>query len=239
MDSVFNTFDKDIKSLRDEQFFQYLCEEVLDPLSVSILHDIMLQTKVYVFSGVIRDYFLGRKSNHRDIDIVLERNINWWNIYRRYRRSLTVKLNSYGGIKVQIGTLTADLWTMQRTWGIMRKGVRNTPQNLIRTAFFNFSAVAYSIDRRRFYIHKSFAQFINDWQIGVVYKENPNVPLCIVNTIYYSQLLQMPLSVELKEWIVAHYSMFDNYEAPQLSHWGAVRYSHKDILMFVSLCERR
>lgn len=238
MDSVFKSFDKEIKSRRDEYFAQYLCEQILNPLALSVLREIMQQTKVYIFSGVIRDYFLGRESEHRDIDIVLEHNISWWSIFRRYRRCISVKVNSFGGIKAKIDNLTVDLWTMQNTWGIMRKGVRNTPQNLIRTAFFNFSAVVYSVDRRRFYIHKSFAQFVNDRVIDILYKENPNVPLCIVNTMYYSQLLQMPLAPELENWIVSHYSMFDNYEIPQLSHWGVIRYSHRDIHLFVSRCER-
>ena len=237
MDNVFKNFGKDITSKRDTEFARYLREEILDSISRDILYDIAQETNVYVFSGVIRDYFLGRKSNHRDIDLVIEKNIDWRDIYRRYRQHLKVKVNSYGGIKAQIGTLSIDLWTMQRTWGIIHKGVRNTPQNLIRTAFFNFSAIAYRIDTERFYIHKSFAEFINKQQIDILYKENPNVPLCIVNAMYYSQVLQMPISPALKEWIVSRYSMFDNYEAPQLSHWGAVRYNHKEIHRFVSQCE--
>lgn len=236
MDNVFENFDKETTSRRDSAFARYLREEILDSISRSILDEITSETNVYVFSGVIRDYFLGRKSSHRDIDIVLERNISWWNIYRKYRKHLKARINSYGGIKAQIGTLSVDLWTMQRTWGIAHKGVRNTPQNLIRTAFFNFSAIAYRIDTERFYIHRSFAEFIRRRHIDILYKENPNVPLCIVNTMYYSQTLQMPVSPALKEWIVSRYSMFDNYEAPQLSHWGAIRYSHKEIHRFVSQC---
>ena len=160
MDNVFKNFGKDITSKRDTEFARYLREEILDSISRDILYDIAQETNVYVFSGVIRDYFLGRKSNHRDIDLVNEKNIDWRDIYRRYRQHLKVKVNSYGGIKAQIGTLSIDLWTMQRTWGIVHKGVRNTPQNLIRTAFFNFSAIAYRLDTERFYIHQSFAEFI-------------------------------------------------------------------------------
>ena len=236
MDSVFKNFDKDIKSVHSADFARYLREEILDSISRPILDSITRLTNVYVFSGVIRDYFLGRNNRHRDIDLVLEKEIDWRDIYRRHRKDIDARINSYGGIKAQTGTLTADVWTMQRTWGIRHKGVHNTPHNLIRTAFFNFSAVAYSINRERFYIHKSFAGFINNREIDILYKENPNVPLCIVNAMYYSQLLQMPISPALKEWIVQRYSMFDNYEAPQLSHWGAVRYSHKEIHRFVSLC---
>ena len=236
MDHVFRNFDKDIKSLHNADFMRYLREEILDTTSSQILDDIIRQTNVYVFSGVTRDYFLKRQSKHRDIDIVLEQDINWWDIYRRHRRHIKARINSYGGIKAQIGTLSIDLWTMKRTWGIVRKGIRNTPHNLLRTAFFNFSTVAYCINKERFYIHKNFARFINQREIDIQYKDNPNVPLCIVNTMYYSQLLQMPISAALKEWIVSRYSIFDNYETPQLSHWGVVKYSHEEIHSFVSQC---
>ncbi|MBP3614534.1 MAG: hypothetical protein J6J37_07150 [Bacteroidaceae bacterium] len=239
MDNVFKNFDKDIKSVGDSAFLRYLGDEVMNPVASAILGEIMAHTNVYVFSGVIRDYFLQRRQNLRDIDLVIENEVDWMAIFRKYRHDIKVKINSYGGLKVRIEDLCADVWTMQRTWGLMHKGVAATPQNLIRTAFFNFSAIVYSLNRRRFYIHKAFAQFIENREIGVLYKENPNVPLCIVNSMYYYKELGMSLSLELCRWIVTHYSMFDDYAAPQLAHWGCVRFSREDILLFVSQCRLR
>lgn len=223
----------------DSAFLRYLGDEVMNPVASAILGEIMAHTNVYVFSGVIRDYFLQRRQNLRDIDLVIENEVDWMAIFRKYRHDIKVKINSYGGLKVRIEDLCADVWTMQRTWGLMHKGVAATPQNLIRTAFFNFSAIVYSLNRRRFYIHKAFAQFIENREIGVLYKENPNVPLCIVNSMYYYKELGMSLSLELCRWIVTHYSMFDDYAAPQLAHWGCVRFSREDILLFVSQCRLR
>lgn len=239
MDSVFSNFDTDIKSVVNSAFQRYLCDEVMNPVASAILGEIMAHTNVYVFSGVIRDYFLQRRQNLRDIDLVIEKEVDWLAIYRKYRHDIKVKINSYGGFKVYIRDLCADVWTMQRTWGLVHKGVAATPHNLIRTAFFNFSAIAYSLNRRRFYIHKAFAQFIESREIGILYKENPNVPLCIVNSLYYYKELGMMLSVELCRWVAAHYSMFDDYDTPQLAHWGVVRYSREDVLLFVSQCRMR
>lgn len=239
MDSVFHNFDKDIKSVADTAFLRYLNDEVMSPVASAMLEDIMAQTNVYVFSGVIRDYFLQRKQNMRDIDLVMEHEVDWMAIYRKYRDRIKVRINSYGGFKVQVGNLHADVWTMQRTWGLVHKGVAATPQNLIRTAFFNFSAVLYSLNRRRFYLHKAFAQFLVNREIGILYKENPNVPLCIVNTLYYYNELGMSLSTELCRWIAEHYSLFDDYSAPQIAHWNFVRYSHEDVFAFVSRCRIR
>lgn len=237
MDNVFDKFDTDIKCVENDAFLHYLRDEVFNPVSLELLAEIMEKTGVYIFSGVTRDYFLGCRSSVRDIDVVVERDIDWLEIYRKYHRRISVKINSYGGFKVNIGNLSVDVWTMQRTWGLMHKGIAVTPRNLIRTAFFNFSAILYSLNRRRFYIHRSFADFLRNRKIGLLYKENPNVPLCIVNSIYYSERLQMPVTPELARWIVSHYSIFDNYNAPQLAHWGVVRYSSRDIHLFVSRCQ--
>lgn len=226
-----------MQSIDCEDFLQYLCSDVLDAVSTEALYMLLEKSDVYVFSGVIRDYFLHRRSQHRDLDLVLEREIEWRDIYAKFRNRLTVKMNSYGGFKVDTGSLTIDIWTMGSTWGLLRKGIKLTPQNLVRTAFFNFSAIVYSMRRRRFYVHHSFAEFMNKREIGVQYKDNPNVPLCILNSMHYKNMLQMPLTAELKRWVAAHYSIFDDYETPQLSHWGVVRYNNRDIRFFVSQCE--
>ena len=237
MDNVFRNSGKEIQSVRDTRFLQHLHSNILEPVSSEILQEILLQTDVYIFSGVIRDYFLERAQETRDLDIVLEHEINWWSIYRRHRKQLQISINSYGGLKVTVGNLHVDIWSMGNTWGIKRKGIRLTVQNLIRTALFNFSAIAYSVRRERFYLHKSFVDFLQTRRIGIQYKENPNIPLCIVNALHYSNTLNLPLTPELKQWISQRYNMFDNYIAPQLSHWGAIKYSHEDIHRFVSLCE--
>lgn len=236
MDSVFKNFDKEIRSVKDEAFGRYLRNEVLDASTSSMLDELVQATDVYVFSGVIRDYFVHRDTEHRDLDLVLRKEIPWHHLYRKYRKQISVSINSYGGFKIQSGPLQVDIWTMKRTWGLVRKGIRLTPQNLIRTAFFNFSGIAYSIRSNRFYIHKSFAEFMNRREIGIQYKENPNAPLCLINSIHYHNKLGMPLSTELKRWIVAHYSLFDDYKTPQMSHWGVVKYSEREIWQFVSEC---
>lgn len=236
MDNVFKKFDKDIRSVKDAAFGRYLRSEVLDADTAAMLDELVQATDVYVFSGVIRDYFVHREARHRDLDLVLKKEIPWHGLYRKYRNRISVNINSYGGFKIQSGTLHVDIWTMKRTWGLVKKGIRLTPQNLIRTAFFNFSSIAYSIRSERFYIHKGFVEFMNRREIGIQYRENPNAPLCILNSMHYRDRLEMPLSAELKRWIVAHYSIFDDYKTPQLSHWGVVKYSEQDIWQFVSEC---
>lgn len=226
-----------MQSVADSNFLQYIKSNLLDEESEAILAEILATCDVYVFSGVIRDYFIGHKGEHRDLDLVLEQEIDWRPIYRRHHKKVSVAINSYGGIKANIGRLNVDIWSMERTWGIVRKGIRNTPQNLVRTAFFNFSAVTYSIKRRRFYFHRCFAEFVATRHIGILYRDNPNIPLCILNAMYYRERLNMPLTPELKAWIATNQSIFDNYSSVQLSHWGTVQYNDAEVRRFLSECQ--
>ena len=98
MDNVFRNSGKEIQSVRDTRFLQHLHSNILEPVSSEILQEILLQTDVYIFSGVIRDYFLERTQETRDLDIVLEHEISWWSIYRRHRKQLLISINSYSGL---------------------------------------------------------------------------------------------------------------------------------------------
>ena len=74
-------------------FLRYLGDEVMNPVASAMLGEIMAQSNVYVFSGVIRDYFLQRRQNLRDIDLVIEHKVDWLAIYRKYRHDIKVKIN--------------------------------------------------------------------------------------------------------------------------------------------------
>lgn len=83
MDSEYNN----IKQKIDQQAYSfkiYLKEFLLDQKTWELLNLIALQTDIYIFSGVIRNFLLGYLEN-RDLDIVV-RNIdklilpkNYWN----------------------------------------------------------------------------------------------------------------------------------------------------------------
>lgn len=73
MDSEYNN----IKQKIDQQAYSfkiYLKEFLLDQKTWELLNLIALQTDIYIFSGVIRNFLLGYLEN-RDLDIVV-RNID-------------------------------------------------------------------------------------------------------------------------------------------------------------------
>ena len=114
--------------------------------------------KVYIFSGVIRDFFLDIDDMPRDVDIVLSGK----SIDNVLSDGLKV-VNQFGGAKVQKNGLTIDVWCLPLTWGIRRKKVHSTPDELILTSFFNFSSIVYDYKKNQFIVGDAFLDFMNNF----------------------------------------------------------------------------
>ena len=186
--------------------------------------------RVYIFSGVIRDFFLNVDKVSRDVDIVLSGNT----LDNVLTDGLKV-INQFGGAKVQKNGLTIDVWCLPATWGIRRKKARPTPEELILTSFFNFSSIVYDYKNNQFIVGDAFLDFMNSHTLDYVYPDNPYPDLCVVNTIYYSQKMNCDISERLKHWIHQHEmgTMFHDYEGIQKKHFGEVLYDNRTIEEFI------
>lgn len=219
----------DIKSLIEENnilFLDYLNAN----LKVSILNFIKKigkKTDIYIFSGIIRNFFLGEK-DIRDIDIILKDKIELSHVLSKYEPHK----NSFGGYKIIIDNISLDLWYLEDTWMFQYEKIFNfcIEHSIPNTAFFNFSSIMYSISEKKFYYNDSFVRFLRDKKIDVVNKVNPNYPLCIINSLYYSEKYNLPLSKNLKDFIKLIYKRnYTNYSRIQIKHFGKIIYSDEDI----------
>lgn len=193
------------------------------------------QTDVYIFSGVIRNYLLGEPLS-RDIDVVV-RNLQSLRLPLDDVCKYTISKNYFGGFKVKLNDLTIDIWDIENTWSLIRNPkLKATPNTLLKTAFFNFSAIVYDIKRRTFIFGNDFTKFYRNKEIDVVNEYNPNDALCIVNTMYYAIKLGSPIRYKLCKWIVEHYKADYQYEKVQISHFHSVLYSKEDIERFRNYC---
>lgn len=233
MDSEYNN----IKQKIDQQAYSfkiYLKEFLLDQKTWELLNLIALQTDIYIFSGVIRNFLLGYLEN-RDLDIVV-RNIDKVILPKNYWNHIQLEKNSFGGYKVKIGQLTVDAWDIKNTWGVQKLQLRDTPYSLINTAFFNFSAIIYDYNREKFIYDKHFLQFYKNHAMDIVFDENPNIPLCILNTIYYSFKYDFPIKYCLCKWIVQHYRKNFDFQKVQIRHFKHVFISNNQIVKFINIC---
>lgn len=215
-------------------FKYYLRDFMLTKDSWQLLLYISSQTDVYIFSGVIRNFLLGYVYN-RDLDIVVK-NINRLKLPAIYRDKIHFKRNSFGGYKLKIGMLNIDAWDIEKTWGIQQMKLKSTPYSLVKTAFFNFSAITYDFNKSRFIYDKCFVDFYRTHAMNIQYMENPNIPLCIVNTFYYAKTYLFPLKYELCRWIVNNYSDDFDYNEVQLKHFNCIIFNIKKIRQLVNVC---
>lgn len=240
MDNAFNYKQtKHVTKADETSFFQYLHQHVLDDNTQKLLKFIQQQSTIYIFSGIIRDYFINRHKKPRDIDIVLSHKIDLQSLYSNFEDIISITKNSFGGTKILINNMHIDIWTLEDTWGLIQKKLAPSPYNLAQTAFFNFSAIVYSLNEKKFYTHPCFNRFLSDRCIDILYDENPNIPLCIVNTLFYKDQLNMKLSRNLQTWFIEHYNISDDYERVQIIHWGELIYNKKHLYSFYKKCKKQ
>lgn len=195
---------------------------------------------IYVFSGTIRNFFIGIPST-RDLDLVVDidspTNIPIGLLFDRLRHKTEIKKNKFGGLKYRSRGCDIDIWNMIDTWGLKRKDNRHpSPRALINTAFFNCSAIVFDYNAERFIFDKSFIDFLRNQRLEVVYKDNPYPESCIVNSFHYAIEYGVTIGDSLKRWIAKHGKAGMDYEIPQKKRYGKVLYSQHLIAAFAKLC---
>lgn len=205
-------------------FSKYL-EELLPSNVLDFVKKIKDKTNVYLFSGIIRDYFIGYRSNFRDIDLIIEDGINIEELFP----DLTLTINSFGGYKILINDVIIDLWVIKNTWALNHGQLKIDFQHIDHipyTTFFNFSSIVFSLNTKCFIIGKPFLRFLRDKEIDVVFVDNPYPELCIVNSFYYSEKFKLKISKRLKDYILKNYDKKTTaYTEIQEKHFGKLEYS--------------
>jgi hypothetical protein len=210
-----------------EEFKAYL-QRILNHNIYEAIDRLSVATDVYIFSGVIRNFFL-KVSDYRDLDIVLADDID----VRNYFENSRIRQNSFGGFKIYSNDTSIDLWTVNKTWAFKHQSTFQfqLKELMPSTAFFNFSAIIYSFRERKFYASYRFCQFLRDKKIDLVYEPNANLPLCVVNTFYYEDKLGLKVAARMKRHILnLHKSLHAEYRTVQEKHFGKILYSDSDIL---------
>lgn len=221
-------------AIKSKEFKKYLSVFYGKTRIMEKLDFMSKSSDVYIFSGVIRDFFFEKKSSHpRDLDVVVG-NGKLESIPIDYLRQVEYSVNQFGGVKLKEKDKTVDVWQLKDTWGIKMKKAEVTPQELVNTAFFNVSAIAFDYGREKFIVSDAFKSFFDTRILDVVYEDNPFPDLCVVNSLYYSRKLHCKLSERLSSWLLNHYQKGYDYTYIQMKHFGAIKYSNSEIGEFIS-----
>lgn len=210
-----------------KKFNRYL-HDLLDDAIMDKLNSLTGITDVYLFSGIIRNYFL-KIYIKRDIDVVLGREIN---VYEHFE-NLPVSRNSFGGYKILYPSGPLDLWFLKDTWAF-QQGQKFLEFDLERripsTAFFNFSSIVFILNENKFLYTQHFIKFLKSKTLDYVYKPNANYGLCIINTFYYSDKFSLKVSKRLKAFLVDLNNTQElDYHGVQIKHFGEILYLEEEI----------
>lgn len=215
--------------------FKTYIDAMLPPGKARKLLEILAsQCDVYVFGGVIRNFLLGYPF-HRDIDFV---------VYAKEKITLPISLlhgidiskNKFGGVKLRLQHLSIDIWNLPSTWGLQQIGGNATPYTLIKTVFFNFSAIVYDYNKQRFIYSEDFLKFYATKTMDIVYGKNPYPTACVVNTCYYAQEYSFTIGKKLRAWI-GKQILGDDIETQQVRRYGEVKFQDAVVKAFASVCK--
>lgn len=216
-----------------DSFYNFIKTFVLDEESWHVLNSIAKQDQVYVLSGVIRDFLTGDYEGARDFDcVLLQGGIKDKEIVT-YLRSSKHSVNSFGGIKIRRPSEVIDVWQLKNTWGIKKRNLNPDVQSLINSVFFNFSAIVYDFNAKKFVYDDKFCTFLATKTMDVVFAENPNIPLCLINVLHYHRKYGYNVSLKLANWIKCHYNENFDFESTQKKHFGQILYYRESINDFI------
>lgn len=197
---------------------------------IEFLNFLLKETQVYLFSGIIRNYFLKKTFEIRDVDFIIEDDLDIVNLFP----NLEVTRNSFGGFKTNINSIPVDIWVISKTWGLNRGQLKfpyNQLEHLPNTTFFNFSSIIFSINEKRFIIGKPFLRFLRDRKIDIVLEDNPYPALCIVNSFYYSEKYHLGMSPKLRKYVRSKFNdSKDKFDVVQLKHFGKIIYDKGQLI---------
>ena len=189
----------------------------------------------FIFGGIIVDYLL-KRTNHRDVDIVID---NFDNDLIEYIERLNGSKNSFGGYKVVIDNLIIDIWPIEKTWAFKRNNTLNffLPMLLPMTSFFNATSIIYSLSEQKLYWTEGFSKFLTEKKVDIVFEENPYPELCIVKTIDYIRN-KYEISPNLKKYIRQFFGVkYQLLESIQIKHYGFIKYSLNEIITILQSLE--
>lgn len=212
---------------KEKDFVPYL-KEILDKEVFSFIIDLNEIDNLFIYSGIIRNYFLG-VNEVRDIDIMIDTSKDISSFINKYK----YRKNSYGGYKIYIKDTIVDLWYLQDTWALhnSQKVIEFELEKYIpNTAFFNFSSILYSFKEHSFIYTKYFLRFLRDKKIDYVFEPNANYALCVVNSFYYQDKLKLAFTDKLKCYLLKLNKKYSSdYENVQIKHFGEIIYSKIEI----------
>ncbi len=168
----------------------------------SLFRDLNPIGEVLLFGGLLRNAALFGLTNFRsDIDVVVAGS-KAESLARVLDRFGPVR-NSFGGYRLRLDSFQVDIWTLDSTWAF-RKGLvkGETVEDLLQTTFFNWDAIAYSLNSGTLYSKDGYIEEIRGSFLDIVLSVNPNPIGMLKRTVNLIKATSAVLSPSLVTFVL-------------------------------------
>ncbi len=223
---------------KNSKTFKEYFHTIINSRVESFIKELEVDHITYLFSGILRNYFLNVYELPRDLDIVISKKGNLSNLKTLLNRYGNYTLNAFGGFKINIRDVVIDIWYIEDTWAIRNNLVKVESEPIekvvLRSTFFNFSSILYEFKNDIFIYDQIFEDFYNTKTIEIVLKDNLSELLCLINIVYYAEKYKLNLSENVKEYFLKGFVRYtnENYNEIQLKHFKCIKYDYSLLKSF-------
>lgn len=228
------------KNLDFKKYFHTILNESVE----SFIIELNQTFDTFLFSGILRNYFLGIYEYPRDLDIIIRNKEHSEYLIAILQKYGNYYINSFGGYKLIIGGLPIDIWFVENTWAIKNNIIninhyKSFEIAILNSTFFNFSSILYDFKKNKFIYNSIFENFIINKEIDIVLVNNPSEALCVINIIYYAKKYRLSLSKKTKFFFINKLKNYteDYYDSVQIKHFGYILFNYKKLLTFKNMLE--
>lgn len=206
-----------IKSLFRTKFDLFLQENISFKM---LLLDIFVEGSVFIVGGYFRDFLVGKQS--RDLDIIVD-SPNSILLNKIIDSGIPFDINRHLGIKLDLGHIKVDMWSLENNWAFKTKLVKLNPDDkllsIAKGCFYNFDALVINLPTYNYNI-RYFKEFSVKGELDILqdkslYKNlNPTLEANILRAFYIQKRTGASFSENTKEYLLRKIGQLnDNYSS--------------------------
>ena len=200
--------------------------------------------KCFVFGGVLRDVFRPDPlaPGIRDVDLVI--NDEDFDTFHWHLRAFVVARNRFGGLRLKIGQVPIDAWSLSQTWAF-RQGyvLPKSFRSLAETTFLNIDGIVADVSyfhRNRVEVYaQSYLRAFENNVLDIELRANPFPPLVAVKALRamyrYHLNINRPLAAYISDVIEG--LGVERFEREQRRHYGRAIISGDALRAFATSLE--
>ena len=173
-----------------------------------LLYEIFIFGSAYLIGGFLRDLINKRKA--RDIDIIID--LEHERLLEIIKKSnIHYQLNRHSGIKLSLGVLEVDMWSIENNWAFKNSLVKlnddDKLNSIAKGCFYNYDALVINLHTKKLNL-KYYYHFLKYNQLDILQKSpsykllNPTTDANILRAFYLKKITDVKYSLNTRNYIL-------------------------------------